>query len=192
MVIERFAALSPRTKARITGFLYLLIFIFAPSDALTATLLNLTITLTCDIAVALLLFNLLKSVNPRLAAIAALFRLLFVVVMASNALHYFGLLPLPSVPSTPAAFNLGYGIALIPFGVHCALIGYLIVRSQFLPKAIGILMLLAGSAYLLFLWPPLGQALFIPYIAVPAVLGEGSLTLWLLIIGIRPQRSRVR
>src|SRR5689334_2461436 len=101
MPIERVAALSPLMKARITGFLYLLIFIFAPSSALTATPLNLTITLTCDIAVTLLLFNLLKSVNPLLAAIAALFRLFFVVVMASNALHYFGFLQLPSVPATP-------------------------------------------------------------------------------------------
>src|ERR1700748_1429384 len=91
MPVERVAAITPRTTARITGFLYLLIFVFAPSDALTATAMNLTITLVCDVCVALLLFDLLRPVNRLLAAIAALFRLIFVAAMALNGLHYFGL-----------------------------------------------------------------------------------------------------
>ena len=51
-------------------------------------------------------------------------------------------------------------------------------------------MMLAGLGYLVFLWPPLGHQLFLPYIVVPAVAGEGSLTLWLLVMGVNSQRWR--
>jgi hypothetical protein len=90
----------------------------------------------------------------------------------------------PIARSPEAAFDLGYGISLVPFGVHCLLCGILIVRSVFLPRFLGFLMMGAGSAYLLFLWPPFGQRVFFPYIVVPGVLGEGLLTLWLLIMGV--------
>jgi hypothetical protein len=52
------------------------------------------------------------------------------------------------------------------------------------------LMLLAGLGYLIFLWPPLGDRLFFPYIVVPGVVGEGSLTLWLLVMGVNNIRWR--
>jgi hypothetical protein len=79
---------------------------------------------------------------------------------------------------------------LIPFGLHCVLTGYLIVRSTFLPRILGMLMVLAGLGYLIFLWPPLGDRLFFPYIVVPGVIGEGSLTLWLLVMGVNNIRWR--
>jgi hypothetical protein len=84
----------------------------------------------------------------------------------------------------------GYGVALIPFGVHCVLMGYLIVRSTFLPRILGVLMVLAGLGYLIFLWPPLGDRLFFPYIVVPGVVAEGALTLWLLLMGVNNIRWR--
>ncbi len=49
-------------------------------------------------------------------------------------------------------------------------------------------MAMAGLGYLMFLWPPLGQHLFFPYIVIPGVLGEGSLTLFLLIMGVNVER----
>ncbi len=49
-------------------------------------------------------------------------------------------------------------------------------------------MMLAGFAYLIFLWPPLGDQLFFPYIVVPGVVGEGSLTLWLIVMGVNTMR----
>jgi hypothetical protein len=86
------------------------------------------------------------------------------------------------------AFNTVDGICLVPFGVHCLLIGYLIFNSTFLPRILGALMALAGLGYLTFLWPLLGSHLFFPYLVVPAVIGEGSLTLWLLVMGVNAQR----
>ncbi len=108
--------------------------------------------------------------------------------MAVNSLNYFGLLNLVRDAHSPAAFNTGYGIALVPFGVHWLLIGCLIFRSLFLPRILGVLMAMAGLGYVMFLWPALGQHLLFPYIVIPGVLGEESLTLWLVVMGVNPQR----
>ena len=131
------AGASPRIKARIAGLLYLLIFIAAPSSAATATPAKMTITLACDIGVAIILCNLLKPVGKSLSLFAAFFRLIFVAVMAVNSMNYFGLLDLFKSAHSAAAFNTGYGIALVPFGVHCILVGYLIFKSNFLPRILG-------------------------------------------------------
>ena len=65
---------SPRVKARITGFLYLMIFLAAPSGAASATPVKITINLACDLAVAFLLYELLRPVSRSLSLLAALFR----------------------------------------------------------------------------------------------------------------------
>jgi Domain of unknown function (DUF4386) len=185
---KRIAGASPRLKARIAGLLYLLIFIAAPSGAATATPAKMIITLTCDTGVALILYELLKPVSRSLSLLAALFRLIFVAVMAVNSLSYFGTVVFFQNAHSSAAFDTGYGIAMVPFGLHCLLIGYLIFKSIFLPRILGVLMALAGLGYLTFLWPPLGSHLFFPYIVIPGVVGEGSLTLWLLVMGVNVQR----
>jgi hypothetical protein len=120
--------------------------------------------------------------------LAAFFRLTFVAVMAVNSLNYFGVLDLFNGAHSVTAFNKGYGVAMVPFGVHCVLISYLIFKSIFLPRILGVLMALAGLGYLIFLWPPLAGRLFFPYILIPGVAGEGALTLWLLIMGLNVHR----
>ena len=182
------AGASPRLKARIAGLLYLIIFIAAPSGAATATPAKMIITLACDTGVALILYELLKPVSRSVSLLAALFRLIFVAVMAFNSLSYFGAVVSPGRAHSAAAFDIGYGIAMVPFGVHCLLIGYLIFESIFLPRILGVLMALAALGYLTFLWPWLGSHLFFPYILIPGILGEGSLTLWLLVMGVNVQR----
>jgi hypothetical protein len=62
------------------------------------------------------------------------------------------------------------------FGFYCLLIGYLIFRSKFLPRVLGLLMAFAGLGWLTFLWPPLANYLS-PYILVRGIVGEGALTL---------------
>jgi hypothetical protein len=184
---KRIAGASPRLEARIAGLL--LIFIAAPSGAATATPARMIVNLVCDAGVAFTFYDLLKPVNRNLALLAMLFRLIFVTVMSVNSLSYFGAVVLyQSAPHSPAAFNTGYGNAMVPFGLHCLLIGYLIFRSIFLPRLLGILMALAGLGYLTFLWPRLGSHLFFPWIAILGVVGEGLLTLWLLVIGVNVER----
>jgi hypothetical protein len=182
------AEMSPRFKARMAGLMYLLIFITAPSGAATATPVKMFMNLAFDTGVALIFYYLFQPVSRRLSFIASLSRLIFVVVMSVNALNYFGAIEFLQPSHSSVSFNTGYGIALIPFGLHCVLTGYLIVRSTFLPRILGVLMMLAGVGYLIFLWPPLGDRLFFPYIVVPGVVGEGSLTLWLLVMGVNNMR----
>ena len=172
--------------------MYLIIFIAAPSGSGSATPLDVTITMLADTGVALLFYGLFKPVGRHLALLAAVFRLVFVAVMTGNSLSFFGVLDLFGGARSAAAFDKGYGIALVPFGVHCVVTGYLIFKSTFLPRVLGILLALAGVGYLLFIWPPLGDRLFVPYIVVPGVVGEGSLTLWLIFAGVNADGWRRR
>jgi Domain of unknown function (DUF4386) len=82
----------------------------------------------------------------------------------------------------------GYGIGLVFFGFYCILIGYVIFKTNAIPKIIGIAYSIAGLCYLInnftmFLSKGFANPLFI-YLAIPIFLGELSLCLWLLIKGI--------
>ena len=75
---------------------------------------------------------------------------------------------------------------LVFFGPYCLLIGYLIFRSTFLPRILGVLMALAGFGWLTFL-PPLANHLS-TYLKALGFLAEASLMLWLLVKGVNVQR----
>jgi hypothetical protein len=88
----------------------------------------------------------------------------------------------------------GLNIGFAFFGLYCLTLGYLIVRSSFLPWIVGALLAVTGFAYLAdsfagLLDPSLGKQLFV-FSGIAGALGEGSLTLWLLIVGVNPQRWR--
>lgn len=82
----------------------------------------------------------------------------------------------------------GYAIGLVFFGFYCLLIGYVIYETGAIPKILGLLYALAGLCYLInsftmFLSKGFANPLFI-YLAIPILLGELSLCLWLLIKGV--------
>lgn len=82
----------------------------------------------------------------------------------------------------------GYGIGLVFFGFYCILIGYVIFKTNAIPKIIGILYAIAGLCYLInsstmFLSKGFENPFFV-YFAIPIFIGELSLCLWLLIKGI--------
>lgn len=82
----------------------------------------------------------------------------------------------------------GFGLALLIFGCCFLFHGYLIFRSGFLPKALGILIQVAGLCYMtnslaLFLAPAFADRIF-PAILLPSFVGEASLCLWLLVKGV--------
>src|SRR5205807_9572375 len=81
----------------------------------------------------------------------------------------------------------GAGVALEFFGFYALLTGYLIVRSTFLPRILGVWSALAGVGWLTFLYPPLGYRLFL-YLAAFGFLGAIALILWLLAFGVNEQR----
>jgi len=87
------------------------------------------------------------------------------------------------------ALGLGHGayvLALVFFGVFLVFLGFLVVRSARIPRAIGVALIVGGAASCVFLLP------FVPAALAPAALvggvGELVLLLWLLIVGVRPSR----
>lgn len=82
-------------------------------------------------------------------------------------------------------------IGMVFFGIQCILIGYLVARSTFLPRILGVLLTIGGTCYVIgslanFLLP-IGARL-IPFLMLVALIGEGSLGLWLLVKGVNKQR----
>ena len=75
------------------------------------------------------------------------------------------------------------------FGVYCLLICYLILRSHFLPKFVGVFMACAGVCWLTTTWPSLDGAIA-PYNGLVGLLGEGALAGYLMIVGLNERRWR--
>jgi hypothetical protein len=163
---------SPRAKARLAGIFYLgTIATGAASLALEGggRLAASLLATACYVAVAILFYDLFEPVSRRVSLLAA------VVGLAGCAVGALGALGL-------APFN-----SLALFGVYCLLVGWLILRSRFLPGILGVLMAIGGLGWLTFAAPPLAQRLA-PYNMVPGILGETALTFWLLAMAVNAQR----
>ncbi len=164
--------------------------------------------LACTVALALIFFVLLRPVSRDLALLAVLFNLVSVAVEATNELRLVGALVPLDDPEYLSAFGpeqldavsslsvelygYGFGAGLIFFGCECLVLGYLIFRSDYLPKALGVLMAIAGACYLtnsfaLLVAPTVADRLF-PTILLPAFVGEASLCLWLLVRGVNGEK----
>ena len=166
------------------------------------------VLLTCATALALILYILLRRVSRDLALAAVFFNLVSIAIegVATVSLAA-ALFPLASAPYlnvfAPEQINAmamlsirshtaGFGIALIFFGVECVVLGYLIYRSGYMPRSIGVLMEIAGICYVinsfaLLLSPPLASRLF-PMILMPSLIAELSLALWLLVKGVYAEK----
>ena len=162
------------------------------------------LVVACYIVVTALFYDLFKPVNSVVSLVAAFFSLVGCAIQ--SAICVFLLAPLVLLKSAPClsvfkaeqlqalaytSFTLygqGFDICFVFFGFYCLLIGYLIFRSSFLPRTLGVLMALAGLGWLTFIAPTLAHALD-PYIRMPGVIGEFSLTVWLLVKGVNIQRS---
>jgi hypothetical protein len=156
-----------------------------------------------DVPVMLALYLLLKPVNKNLATLAILFNLIQTAVLVVNKLNLLAPLfllgnaeylkalepgQLQALANIPLRLHdYGFGIGLIFFGCVCLINGYLIFQSGFLPKVIGVLMALAGVSYLVnsvtLILAPAYAEMVVPILAL-ALLGELSLSLWLLIKGV--------
>ena len=85
-----------------------------------------------------------------------------------------------------------FSIGMVFFGIQCLSIGYLVARSTFLPRILGVLLAIGGTSYVIasfasFLIPSFGAHL-VSFVLPVALIGEGSLTLWLLVKGVNLQR----
>jgi len=129
------------------------------------------------LGVTVLLYQLFKPVDPAISLFAAFCGLAGVASGSALAL----------VRSDPPA--QGFYIAMVFFGAQIISIGYLITRSTLIPRVLGALLMLGGASYVInsftnFLAPAIGTHLA-PFIIPIAILGEGALTLWLLVKGVK-------
>jgi hypothetical protein len=78
---------------------------------------------------------------------------------------------------------------LLFFGLYCLLAGYLIWRSRFFPKTVGVFMACAGVCWLIATWPSLAHATS-PFPGIAGLVGEGTLMGYLIIRGVDEQQWR--
>ena len=161
------------------------------------------IATACYIAVTALFYVLFKPVSRSLSLVAAFFSLVGCAILAFGSLfqlaplvvlggsQYLSVFKVEQLRALALLFldlntQAGY-ICVVFFGVYCLLIGYLIFRSAFLPRFLGVLMAFAGLGWLTFLSPPFANHLS-PYNLVLGFLAELLLCLWLLVMGVNVQR----
>ena len=159
--------------------------------------------------VILIFYLLFRQVNKHLALLALFFVLIQTAIGAVNLSNQLSPLLLLSGDKYLQAFQpeqlailskqalllleQGYAIGLVFFGFYCIIIGFLMFKSAFMPRLLGIGYAIAGAGYLansfiMFLTHKFANPLF-PYILIPPFIGEASVCLWLLIMGVKNNKQ---
>jgi Domain of unknown function (DUF4386) len=173
------------------------------------------IVLLCDVLVAWALYIFLKPANQSLSLLATIFRLVYTAIFAaalfnlsnafqllSGAEHLSAFTPeqlQAQVMMSLESFNYSWQIGLVFFGLHLLVLGYVVMKSSYVPKVLGVLLLAAALGYIVdsfahFLLPNYAdyKTLFLLIVAVPGTLGELSLCFWLLFKGGKVQQRDTR
>lgn len=158
----------------------------------------------------IILYYFFQQVHKLLVQIAVAFVIIQTAIIAVNLINQISPLLILSnetylnsfQPNQLATLSLlslniqaqGYAIGLVFFGFYCGIIGYLILKSNLVPKILGILYAFAGVCYVInsftmFLSKGFENPLFV-YLAIPIFIGELSLCLWLLIKGINTSKIK--
>lgn len=139
------------------------------------------------------LFN---TVSLAVEAVSKVFLLLVLPTLANSGYrHSYGAGQLPVLANLAMrSHDIAFNIALLFFGCTCLVNGYLYFKSGYFPKAIGLLMQVAGGSYLVACWAalfaPAWAARLLPGLLVPALIGESSVCLWLLVKGVNVAKWR--
>jgi hypothetical protein len=163
------------------------------------------VEMAAQVAMITLFYHLLEPVSRTIALLSTVVGLVGCTVKTvSRLLYYAPLVVLSGAPFLAVFSNdqlnalsllflkvndVGAGIALAFFGFATVLKGYLILRSTFLPRLLGVLSVIAGVGWLTFLWPSLGGRMFL-YVAAVGFLGSVITIFWLLVYGVDEQRWR--
>jgi hypothetical protein len=151
----------------------------------------------------LLFYDLFKPVNRSLSLLAAFVGIVVCALQALTAFLYVTPLLVLQGGDSLAAFttqqlqalamiflklnSYAFDVDLAFFGLWCALTGYLIFKSTFLPRILGVLLAIDGLGWMMFVVPPFAGHIF-PLIAAASAFAEIPLQLWLLAAGVNPQR----
>jgi hypothetical protein len=165
-----------------------------------------------EIVLCVLLYVLLRPVSRTLSLVAAFARLAMTIIQGINLLAYFAVLLLLSGAAyltvfTPAQLDAlallsldghQYGVYIWEafFGFHLAVLGYLIYKSGYFPRILGVLMVFAALGYLThsygsWLYPSYAETLA-SVVGITAIIGELPFFLWLAIKGVNVQRYNER
>jgi hypothetical protein len=161
------------------------------------------ISLVLYVALTVLFYKLFRPVNRNLALLAAFFGLMGCAVQAFGSVFQLGPLVVLQGSQYKSAFNVeqlqslaqmlldlsaqaGY-VGIVFFAVFDIVIGYLILKSTFLPRILGVLMVVAGLLWLIFLAPPLANHVLV-LVELPGFVAELALMLWLLVRGVNVPR----
>jgi hypothetical protein len=154
-----------------------------------------TIVFILDLVMAWALYVLLKPVNRSLSLLAAWLSLIHVAIAGCALFNHFSVLHLLSgadyltvfeagqlhaqVMSFLNGFDYGFLIGMVFFSLHLLVLGYLILKSGYIPKILGVLLIIASLGYLIdsfgmFLSPNF------PQIGLFTFIGELIFAIWLL------------
>jgi hypothetical protein len=144
----------------------------------------------CDIPVMFVVYVLLRPVNRNIALLGLLFNLVQTAVLAANKLNLITALVTTDphqIYSAIRLHDLGFGVGLLFFGCTLLVNGYLVIRSGYFPKWIGVLLQIAGVCYLvsnvtLLMVPTVAGQLFV--LMLPCLVAELSFCLWLIFKGV--------
>jgi Domain of unknown function (DUF4386) len=168
------------------------------------------IVLPCNIPLAVIFYDLFKVVNRRLSLLVVFFTLVGTAVEGANLLNQFAPLMLLGGGHYLSVFTteqlqalaympldsqaISYDIQQVFYAYYLLAAGYLVFRSTFLPRTVGVLLAIGGLCYLTYSFAtflaPGFAAHLVPYIQLPSGVGELSLCLWLLVMGVNVQRWR--
>ena len=157
-----------------------------------------------NVPLAVIFYYLLKVVNPKLALMDMCFILVATAIEAGGLRDesaplfllggelYAGAVPAAQLQAlaylSSDLAGTSYSIHTVFFGLDLINFSYLVLRSALVPRAIGVLLAIDGLAYLVYsfanLLEPGFAAKLVPWIQLPALIGEGALCLWLLVIGV--------
>lgn len=171
---------------------------------------ELIIVLT-EIALIVVMYKLLAPVNQTLSVIAAAFRGAMATIHGLNLLNYYVVFQLLNDENIANVFSsdqinglvnvflnahdIGFTLGIVFFIPHVLILGYLIYRSDYFPRVLGVLFLIAGIGYLI----DAAGLLFAPgytetpgLIAIVIASAEIAFPIWLLVKGVRTDQWQQR
>lgn len=159
------------------------------------------VTFVADVVLAWAFYVLLLPVHRALSLLAAWFRLVYTAVALGALMHLVSAFRLiedgtygeafgaehlhAQVEVLIRSFRYEWSLSIVIFGVHVALVGYLVARSRYIPGILGLLLVIAGLGYMLnYLGPYLYPDLDLGFLFV-TFFGELIFAIWLLARGWR-------